>query len=83
VREQVSIDHRVHARLIGQRGRAIHKVMEQYSVDIKFPRSTDPDPSIVTIIGAEDNVADAKEYLLNQTEEYVSCLESWPCIVFY
>ncbi|XP_059485488.1 vigilin [Neocloeon triangulifer] len=71
VKEQVSIDHRVHARLIGQRGRAIHKVMEQYSVDIKFPRSTDPDPSLVTIIGAEDNVADAKEYLLNQTEEYM------------
>jgi rRNA processing protein Krr1/Pno1 len=76
VKEQVSIDHRVHARLIGQRGRAIHKVMEQYSVDIKFPRSTDPDPSLVSIIGSEENVAEAKEHLLNLTEEYVR-LESF------
>jgi polyribonucleotide nucleotidyltransferase len=72
VKEQVPIEPRVHARLIGQRGRAIHKVMEQYSVDIKFPRNTDPDPSMVTIIGSEENVADAKDYLLNQAEEYVS-----------
>lgn len=71
VKEQVSIDHRVHARLIGQRGRAIHKVMELYNVDIKFPRSTDPDPSLVSIIGAEENVAEAKESLLNQAEEYM------------
>jgi len=46
--------------------------MEQFSVDIKFPRSTDPDPDIVTVIGAEDNVLDAREHLLNLEEEYVS-----------
>jgi len=45
--------------------------MEQFSVDIKFPRSTDPDPDIVTVIGAEDNVLDAKEHLLNLEEEYM------------
>jgi len=71
VKEEVRIDARVHSRLIGARGRNIRKIMEQFSVDIKFPRSTDPDPDIVTVIGAEDNVLDAKEHLLNLEEEYM------------
>jgi len=65
VKEEVRIDARVYSRLIGTRGRNIRKIMEQFSVDIKFPRSTDPDPDIVTVIGAEENVLDAKEHLLN------------------
>lgn len=72
MKEEVRIDARVHSRLIGARGRNIRKIMEQFSVDIKFPRSTDPDPDIVTVIGAEDNVLDAKDHLLNLEEEYVS-----------
>ena len=72
VKEEVRIDARVHSRLIGARGRNIRKIMEQFSVDIKFPRSTDPDPDIVTVIGAEENVLDAREHLLNLEEEYVS-----------
>jgi len=71
VKEEVRIDARVHSRLIGARGRNIRKIMEQFSVDIKFPRSTDPDPDIVTVIGAEENVLDAKEHLLNLEEEYM------------
>lgn len=46
--------------------------MDEFKVDIKFPRKTDADPNIVTIVGAEENVADAKERLLNLEEEYVS-----------
>lgn len=46
--------------------------MDEFKVDIKFPRKTDPDPNIVTIVGAEENVADAKDRLLNLEEEYVS-----------
>ncbi|PNF18399.1 Vigilin [Cryptotermes secundus] len=71
VKEEVHIDARVHSRLIGARGRNIHKIMEQYSVDIKFPRSTDTDPNIVTVIGAEENVLDARDCLLNLEEEYM------------
>jgi hypothetical protein len=72
VKEEVHIDARVHSRLIGARGRNIRRIMEQYSVDIKFPRNTDTDPNTVTVIGAEENVLDAKEHLLNLEEEYVS-----------
>lgn len=71
VKEEVHIDARVHSRLIGARGRNIHKIMEQYGVDIKFPRSTDTDPNIVTVIGAEENVLDARDCLLNLEEEYM------------
>lgn len=74
VKEEVFIDARVHSRLIGARGRNIRKIIEQFGVDIKFPRNIDPDPNKVTIIGPEENVADAKDHLLNLEEEYVSFL---------
>ena len=35
VKEEVEIDSRVHARLIGQRGKSIRKVMEKFAVDIR------------------------------------------------
>ncbi|ROT68906.1 putative vigilin [Penaeus vannamei] len=38
VKETVEIDSRVHSRLIGSRGKAIKKVMEEYKVEIKFPQ---------------------------------------------
>lgn len=79
VKEEVHIDARVHSRLIGARGRNIRKIMEQYNVDIKFPRSTDADPDIVTVIGAEENVLDAREHLLNLEEEYVSYFAVQSC----
>lgn len=72
IKEEVFIDARVHSRLIGTRGRNIRKIMEEFKVDIKFPRSDDNDPNIVTIMGYEDNVLEAKDHLLNLEEEYVS-----------
>jgi len=71
VSKEVSIDHRVHSRLIGARGRNIRKIMDQYKVDIRFPRDTDPDINLVVITGMEDQVAEAKEYVLNLEEEYM------------
>lgn len=71
-KEEVDIDSRVHSRLIGGRGRNIRKVMDDFRVDIKFPRNDDPNPNLVIISGQEDNVFEAKEHLLNLAEEYVS-----------
>lgn len=45
--------------------------MDEYKVDIKFPRPGDPNPDLVVIMGAEENVLDAKEQILNLAEEYV------------
>lgn len=72
MKEEVAIQASVHSRLIGAKGRNIRKIMEDYKVDIRFPRSTDPDPNIVTIMGSEENINEAKEHLLNLEEEYVS-----------
>ncbi|XP_059138756.1 vigilin-like [Physella acuta] len=69
--EEVSIDARIHPRIIGARGRGINKLMEDFNVELRFPRSGDPDPNLVTISGAEDNVLDCKDYLLNMEEEYL------------
>lgn len=71
-KDEVSIDTRVHSRLIGARGRNIRKIMDMFKVDIKFPRSEDSDPTLVTIFGSDDAVAEAKDHLLNLEEEYVS-----------
>lgn len=72
VSREVRVDARVHPRLIGQRGRSIRKIMEQFHVDVKFPRESDSDPNIITISGHADDVDAAKDHILNLEEEYVS-----------
>lgn len=70
VREVIQVDSRVHARLIGQRGRSINKIMEDYKVEIKFPKQGE-DPNAITIFGSPDNVSEAKDHILNLEEEYL------------
>lgn len=71
IEEVIDIDQRVHPRLIGQRGRNIRKIMEDFKVDIKFPKPEDENLNAVTIIGMEDAVQEAKDHLLNLEEEYL------------
>lgn len=71
-KEEVSIDSRVHSRVIGFKGKNIRNIMEEFKVDIKFPRPEDADPNLVVIMGKEEDVMDAKDHLLNLEEEYVS-----------
>lgn len=66
----VKIDPRVHNRIIGKSGRSVHLIMDQFKVDIRFPR--DSSEGIVTITGREDAVEDCEEHLLTLEEEYVS-----------
>lgn len=72
-RVEVEVDSRVHSRLIGTRGRTIRKIMDQFNVEIKFPRPQDSAPDLVVITGAEPDCEEAKDHLLNLEEEYVSC----------
>lgn len=69
---EIKVDARIHPRLIGVRGKNIAVIMKKFSVDIKFPRSTDPDPNLVTITGEEEDVDAAADHILNLEEEYVS-----------
>lgn len=73
VRENVRVDSRIHARLIGQRGRNIHKIMDEYKVEIKFPKQGE-DPDNITIIGAAEAVADAKDHIMNLEIEFMDDL---------
>ncbi|KAL1462767.1 hypothetical protein WDU94_014576 [Cyamophila willieti] len=74
-KDEVQIDARVHPRIIGAQGRSVRRIMEEYKVDIKFPRQNDPDPNLVIITGKEDDVLDAKDRLLNMEDEFLQDLE--------
>lgn len=76
IKQDLPIDHRVHSRLIGRRGRNIRQVMDQYKVEIRFPVDGG-DPDMVTIIGPEEKVQECADYLLNLVEEYVSCARAY------
>jgi predicted PilT family ATPase len=71
VTAEVEVDHRIHSRLIGARGRAIRTIMNDFKVDIKFPNKESGNPDIVSITGAEDDVYDCKDHILNLAEEYM------------
>lgn len=73
--EEVEIDHRIHSRLIGSKGRGIHRIMDEFKVDIRFPGRDAKDPNLVVISGAEDAVLECKDHLLNLQEEYVSSVD--------
>lgn len=78
VREQVEVDYRVHARLIGQRGRNIHKIMEEFKVEIRFPKQGEENMNAITIIGGPDAVSEAKDHILNLEEEYLEDIADLP-----
>ncbi|XP_072896689.1 high density lipoprotein binding protein a isoform X1 [Hemitrygon akajei] len=72
ISEDITLNHKVHARIIGARGKAIRKIMEDYKVDIRFPQSGAEDLDRVTVTGLPENVDEAIDHLLNLEEEYMS-----------
>uniref|UniRef100_UPI00398E5B1B vigilin-like isoform X1 n=1 Tax=Pristiophorus japonicus TaxID=55135 RepID=UPI00398E5B1B len=74
VSEDVNLDHRVHARIIGGRGKAIRKIMEEFKVDIRFPPPGSDDPNRVTVTGLPENTDNAIDHLLNLEEEYMMAI---------
>jgi len=71
VHEEVHIDPGVHSMIIGKRGRSIRKIMDDFKVDIRLPRSGDDDPSLVIVSGDDDNVQDCIDHLKILEEEYI------------
>jgi polyribonucleotide nucleotidyltransferase len=70
VKEEFEIDNRVHSRIIGARGKNVRQIMQDFQVDIRFPR--DGNPNLVVVSGSDpDKVYDAKDHLLNLEEEYL------------
>ncbi|VTJ88527.1 Hypothetical predicted protein, partial [Marmota monax] len=72
VSKDVPLDHCVHARIIGARGKAIRKIMGEFKVDIRFPQTGAPDPNCVTVTGLPENLEEAIDHILNLEEEYLA-----------
>ncbi|WKX93414.1 hypothetical protein Q1695_011018 [Nippostrongylus brasiliensis] len=69
--QEVSIDAGFHPRMIGVRGKNLKKLMEDYGVEIRFPRDA-ADPNLVIIAGkSEDAVYDCIDHLKAEEEEYL------------
>ena len=71
VKQSVPLDARIHSRIIGQRGRHVRQIMEDYHVDIKFPREGDADMNVITVMGKEEDVEACRDHILNLEEEYM------------
>ncbi|XP_049443945.1 high density lipoprotein binding protein a [Epinephelus fuscoguttatus] len=72
ISEDINLDSRVHARIIGARGKGIRKIMDEFKVDLRFPQSGAADPNLVTVTGRPELVDEAIDHLLNLEEEYMA-----------
>jgi hypothetical protein len=67
--ETITIDNRVHSRLIGQRGKSLLKICDKFGVEVKFVgRSSD---DVVVKAKSQESLDDAIDYLKNLEEEYL------------
>eukprot|EP00081_Caenorhabditis_elegans_P004496 NP_001129807.1 ViGiLN homolog [Caenorhabditis elegans] len=70
--QEISLDARYHPRLIGQRGKNLKKVMEDYRVEIRLPRQGAEDPNLVVVAGKDENdVYDCIDHLRAEEEEFL------------
>ncbi|GCC45059.1 hypothetical protein chiPu_0028928, partial [Chiloscyllium punctatum] len=69
---QITLDPRIHSRIIGARGRQIRKIMEDFKVVVRMPPLEERQRGSVTVRGTPDAVEEVIDHLLNLQEEYVS-----------
>uniref|UniRef100_A0A3P8Y0C0 Vigilin n=1 Tax=Esox lucius TaxID=8010 RepID=A0A3P8Y0C0_ESOLU len=74
ISEDITLDARVHARIIGARGKGIRRIMDEFKVDLRFPVPGAADPNQVSVTGRPELVDEAIDHLLNLEEEYVSAV---------
>ncbi|KAM9717681.1 vigilin isoform 1-T2 [Menidia menidia] len=83
VSHDVQLDPRTHARIIGARGKAIRKLMEEFKVDIRFPQPGSDEPAKVTVMGLPETVDAAIDHLLNLEEEYMLNVQETETLAAY
>ena len=67
--QEITVDNRVHSRLIGYQGKALAKIIEKFKVDVKFAGR---DSDTVLVKGnSQEAVDDACDYIKNLEEEYL------------
>lgn len=60
------------------------QIMNDYKVELRFPRSTDPDPNLVVVAGKnEDAVFDCIDHLRAMEEDYLQVYHYIHFIYFY
>lgn len=69
--ETIEIPSQFHPRLIGAGGRNVKKIMEDYSVEVKFARQGEPNPNSVTLQGKPSSILAAKTRMLKQANQYL------------
>uniref|UniRef100_A0A183IEE5 Vigilin n=1 Tax=Soboliphyme baturini TaxID=241478 RepID=A0A183IEE5_9BILA len=70
--QEITLDCRIHNRLIGQKGKNIKKIVDQFNVEIRLPKHDSPDPNLVVVAGQdEDSVYDCIDQLRKMEEEYL------------
>ncbi|XP_010863615.1 high density lipoprotein binding protein a isoform X2 [Esox lucius] len=72
ISEDITLDARVHARIIGARGKGIRRIMDEFKVDLRFPVPGAADPNQVSVTGRPELVDEAIDHLLNLEEEYMA-----------
>ncbi|XP_058391071.1 vigilin-like [Diceros bicornis minor] len=75
ITKQIPLNHRVHGHIIGFHGKTIHKIMNQFQVDINFPSRRAPNPNIVTVIGLPNNVTKAIDHILSLEKHYLAVIK--------
>ncbi|RWS27624.1 vigilin-like protein [Leptotrombidium deliense] len=80
VSEEIDLDYRIHRRLIGSKGRNIKKIMDEFRVDIRFPKPDDENKNRVVISGYPDGVQDAKDRLKELEDEYLEDVADEPTL---
>lgn len=67
---EVSLNNQIHSRIIGQKGRTVRKLMEQFHTDIRFPKNPD-NPDQVLITGTQENCEECRDHLQVLEEEHM------------
>lgn len=70
--EDLPLDHHIHAHISGVYSKGIHKITDEFKVDIHFLQSGNLDPNYVTMKGLPENVEEAIDNILNLEEKYLS-----------
>ncbi|ERE64125.1 vigilin-like protein [Cricetulus griseus] len=71
VSKEIPLNHQVRDSIVGFGGKSMHKIMEEFHVDIRLPPKGSWNPNI-TVIGLPDNVQEAIDRILELEKYYLS-----------
>ncbi|XP_051035333.1 vigilin-like [Phodopus roborovskii] len=72
VSKEIPLNHQVCANIVGFGGKSIHKIMEQFHVDIRVPSKGTCANSSIIVSGSSCNVQDAINYILTLEKHFLS-----------